>query len=285
MTATLPAPVPGTREPVVRLRDVTVHRGDRRILDGLDLEVPRGTVLAVLGPSGAGKSTLLKLLTREVAATRGSVELAGGTSAREGVVHQDPHLFGWLTIAENVAVGQRFAANRRDPGRVTELLAMLGLDQVADRWPDEVSGGQAQRAALARALAIGPDLLLLDEPFSALDPASRGQLQAWLRGAVERDGLTAVVVTHDIEEALVLADHVVLLGSGGHVVRSWDLVPAADRAAAVVHPVASEIRAGYARLGAAAPEPDDEEWSGYADTAPGVTRGAPPPSPGRSGER
>lgn len=262
-----------TGEAVVRLVDVSATLGGRRVLNHVDLEVLRGSVVAVLGPSGVGKSTLLKLLSRALVADSGEVELAGGDTVREGVVHQDPHLFGWLTIGENIAVGQGFRANRRDPERVTELVGLLGLADVVDRWPDEVSGGQAQRAALARALAISPDLLLLDEPFSALDPATRAELQTWLRAAVDRDGLTVVVVTHDIDEALVLADRIVLFGEGGTIVRRWDSCPAADHHAAAVHPLRAPIRAGYADLGAAAPEEDDEQWSGFADSAPGVSRG------------
>lgn len=255
---------------VARLNDVRLRRGSRVVLDRLNLEVRRGEQLALLGPSGAGKSTVLKLLTGQLQPTGGTIEFPGETR-REGVVHQDPLLFEWLTVAENVSFGHRLRANRVDHDRVTELLQLLDLIQVAAQYPDEISGGQAQRASLARALAVHPDLLLLDEPFSALDPATRSELQTWLRTAVVRDGLTSLIVTHDIDEALILADRIVLLGSGGTITHHWDNTPAGDHSAALTHPLRSEIRLGYADVHPFVPEADDEEWSGPVER--GVLRG------------
>jgi len=250
---------------LARLSGVDAGYDGRAVLHDLHLTVPAGRQLAVLGHSGAGKSTLLRLLARDLAPLRGTIAfdpafLHGESGNRRGpgvgIVHQDPLLFGWLTLGENVALGQRFRGNADDPARVAHLVGLLGLGDVVDRYPDEVSGGQAQRAALARALAIAPDLLLLDEPFSALDPATRAELQRWLRAASVRDGLTSVIVTHDLDDALILADDIVLIDASGRLARSWvNAHPAADAAAALVHPLRAELRRAYD----AGPEPDDAE--------------------------
>lgn len=261
---------------LARLIEVDAGYDGRAVLTGLTLDVVRGRQLVVLGPSGAGKSTLLKLLTREIAPLRGTVSFDGrdmdpesgsATPVTEGVVTQAPELFGWLTLAENIALGLRFAANRSrrsdGPARVQELVALLGLEDVVDRYPDEVSGGQAQRASLARALVINPDLLLLDEPFSALDPATRHELQVWLRRAAVDQGLTTVLVTHDLDEALVVGDTIVLVDRNGHLRYTWtNDRPAADASAALVHPLRPVLRRGYDAD--ATLEPGDEEFSGFA---------------------
>lgn len=266
---------------LARLTDVDAGYDGRAVLTHLTLDVVRGRQLVVLGPSGAGKSTLLKLLTREITPLRGTISFDGrdidpesgsAVPVTEGVVTQAPELFGWLTLAENIALGLRFAANAaaRASGtdRVAELVDLLGLGEVVDRYPDEVSGGQAQRASLARALAIDPDLLLLDEPFSALDPATRHELQVWLRRAAVDQGLTTVLVTHDLDEALVVGDTIVLVDRNGHLRHTWtNDRPAADASAALVHPLRPVLRRGYDAD--AALEPGDEEFSGFAPVGGG----------------
>jgi sulfate transport system ATP-binding protein/sulfonate transport system ATP-binding protein len=142
-----------------------------------------------------------------------------------GIAFQEPLLLPWLTVAENVALGLRFRANRaaRTPEAVEQVLADFGLAPVAHAYLGQLSGGQAQRASLARCVVVRPSILLLDEPFSALDPRTRAALQDWLLGVVQRRRLTTVLVTHDVEEALYLGDRVALMSSRpGTIVQTWD---------------------------------------------------------------
>jgi len=264
---------------LAHLDGVTVRRGTREVLRGIDLDLPTGTVLALLGPSGAGKSTLLALLAGQVTPADGEVRWTT-PDPRVGLVTQAPHLFPWLTVTENIAIGLRYAANRTaalggspdssrsddvasdgagpngaGPGGgadptfarlgVGGLLERLDLQGVAGHYPDQLSGGQAQRVSLARTLVVDPDLVLLDEPFSALDPATREDLQAWYLGHARRHGRTTVVVTHDVDEALVLADRVALLSADGALARIWDVQPATSAAAARSHPLRDGIRAAF----------------------------------------
>lgn len=249
---------------VARLTGVSAGYSNRPVLHDITLDVLEGRRLVVLGPSGAGKSTLIKLLTRELTPLAGTVEFADGPAPREGVVRQDPLLFEWLTVAENVAFGVRLVANRSvDHARPAEVLERLGLADVTDSYPDSISGGQAQRASLARALAISPSLLLLDEPFSALDPATRADLQHWLLAVTADAGLTTVLVTHSLDEALVLADDIVLIDRFGRVHRTWrNDAPAADETAAAIHPLRAALRAAYDSVPVL--EEGDEEFSGLA---------------------
>lgn len=212
---------------VARLVGVEVRLGGEKVLSGVDLTVENGRQVAVLGRSGAGKSTLLRVLDGEITPNDGTVELtASSGEQRQAVVYQDALLLDWLTVRENVALGLGFQRNRGiEAGRVGMLLDLLEIAHLADRYPDQLSGGQAQRVSLGRALAVRPELLLLDEPFSALDPATRTTLQRWLREETRREGLTSVLVTHDIDEALQLADEIVLFESG-RVVRRWEVDPA-----------------------------------------------------------
>jgi iron(III) transport system ATP-binding protein len=204
--------------------------GDSPVLTGLDLEVPTGSLTAVLGPSGCGKTTLLRLLGGFEHADAGSIRLgervlcdAGTHLAPErraiGFVPQEGALFPHLDVAANVGFGLSRAQRRG--GRVEELLALVDLPGLGKRLPHQLSGGQQQRVALARALAPEPGLVLLDEPFDALDAGLRAQVRGEVREALRAAGATALLVTHDQEEALSLADTVAVM-RGGRIVQATD---------------------------------------------------------------
>jgi len=197
--------------------------GRVRAVDGADLRVEAGATAALLGPSGCGKTTMLRLLAGFERPDAGAVSIGGRVVAgpgtfvapdrrRVGMVFQDYALFPHLDVAGNVGYGLPRA--RRRGGRVAELLALVGLDGHGDRRPHELSGGQQQRVAIARALAGEPDVVLLDEPFSNLDAALRGQVRREVRSILLRAGVTALFVTHDQEEALSLADVVAVMRAG-----------------------------------------------------------------------
>ncbi|MFC5380785.1 ABC transporter ATP-binding protein [Aquipuribacter nitratireducens] len=220
-----PAPTPhphGVPLPV-RVDGVGVDFGKGPVLADLDLHVPRGAVHAVLGPSGCGKSTLLRVLGGLTSPTTGTVRL-GDDPVVEGddrvaVVFQQPRLLPWLDLRANVALGAT-RRRRHDPSagnavEVDELLHRVGLDGYGDYRPAAVSGGMAQRTALARALIARPGVLLLDEPFAALDALTRLRMQALVDELVHADGTTVVLVTHDVDEAVRLADSVTVLGAAG----------------------------------------------------------------------
>lgn len=197
--------------------------GDQLVLDNVGLSIDRGEFLAVLGPSGSGKSTLLRVLAGLANLTAGTVSWsAAGARPRTGVVFQQSLLLPWLTVIENISLARRFTAHRHafDRAYAVTLLRRFGLDDLAERYPSELSGGQAQRVAVLRAAATRPRLLLLDEPFSALDPATRIDLQQWLAELVADIEATVVLITHDVEEAIALSDRIVLLDRG-RIRREW----------------------------------------------------------------
>ncbi|MGX6509186.1 ABC transporter ATP-binding protein [Rhodococcus sp. SJ-2] len=196
------------------------------VLQGLDLDVPTGEFLVLLGSSGSGKSTLLRIIAGLDHLDRGEIDWPsadGDTRPHTGVVFQQPYLMPWLTVRDNIAFGGRFKNHRErfDITYADELLARFGLSGLAGYYPDQLSGGQAQRIAVIRAVAVRPRLLLLDEPFSALDPATRSDLQSWLGELARELAFTTVLVTHDIDEALRLADRIALFGRGGTVRQQW----------------------------------------------------------------
>ena len=207
---------------------ISIQKVSRRFdafqaLDDVTLEVPSGSLTALLGPSGSGKTTLLRIVAGLESADAGSVlfqdEDVTETSARDrgvGFVFQHYALFRHMTVFENVAFGLRVrkVSNEEVRHSVNDLLKMVRLDGLGNRFPTELSGGQRQRVALARALAVRPKMLLLDEPFGALDAKVRQELRTWLRKLHEEMHVTTVFVTHDQEEAFEMADQVVVMNHG-----------------------------------------------------------------------
>ena len=213
--------------PAVSFRGVTKRYGAVAALDGIDVEIASGSFVALVGGSGSGKSTLIRTINRLVDPDAGTVAI-DGTDVRTGAAHllrrrighviQSTGLFPHLSVGANIGIGLRIAGTRDTNARVAELLDLVGLPQdFAGRLPATLSGGQAQRVGVARALATAPRLMLLDEPFGALDPVTRDAIGKAYRGLHERLGLTSILVTHDMAEALLLADRVLVL-SGGRIV-------------------------------------------------------------------
>jgi sulfate/thiosulfate transport system ATP-binding protein len=211
----------------ITVRQITKNFGHFKALDAVDLDIPRGRLVALLGPSGSGKTTLLRIIAGLETADSGEVRFDGqdfsSRSARErrvGFVFQHYALFRHMTVFENVAFGLRVRPRGTRPTaqrireRVGELLDLIQLRNQAGRYPSQLSGGQRQRVALARALAVEPSVLLLDEPFGALDAKVRLELRRWLRQLHDEVGVTSVFVTHDQDEALEVADQVAVMNRG-----------------------------------------------------------------------
>jgi sulfate transport system ATP-binding protein len=211
----------------IEIRNISKRFGDFHALRDVSLDVASGELIALLGPSGCGKTTLLRIIAGLEAADAGSILFAGedatGVHVRErqvGFVFQHYALFRHMTVFENVAFGLRVRPRRVRPSetqiksKVMELLKLVQLDWLAERYPAQLSGGQRQRIALARALAVEPKVLLLDEPFGALDAKVRKELRRWLRRLHDELHVTSIFVTHDQEEALEVADRVVLMNGG-----------------------------------------------------------------------
>ncbi|MCC5952259.1 MAG: ABC transporter ATP-binding protein [Acidimicrobiia bacterium] len=243
MTLTPPAssPSPGTAPTVAAppaklvvdglVKRYPVRRRDDVVaIDSIDLTVEAGAFTCIVGASGCGKSTLLNIVGGLEAPTAGRVlvegELVVGPGPDRGMVFQAYSLFPWLSVADNIAFGLSCAGvdRSRRAERVDELLGIVGLEQWRDRLPKELSGGMRQRVAIARALAPEPDLLLLDEPFGALDAQTRLALHEFTRTVWQRTGATIVMVTHDVDEAVYLAQQVVVLRSHpGRVMTTIDV--------------------------------------------------------------
>lgn len=195
-----------------------VNGGPKPVLEGIDLAAGRGEFICLLGRSGCGKSTLLKILAGFLPPTSGEVLLDGmpirGPGPDRCVIFQEDALFPWLTVEENIAfgLGNRAAGRESVRKEVERFLGLVGLDEFRDYLPREISGGMKQRVALARVLVLRPKVLLMDEPFGALDAQTREDMQNLLLRLWERLSHTIVFVTHDVSEAMVLADRVLVMG-------------------------------------------------------------------------
>ena len=200
------------------------YAGNVDAVADVTLDIAAGAFVALVGGSGSGKSTLLKMVNRLIEPSAGRILINGAPVADEephalrrriGYVFQNVGLFPHMTVAENIAIGLRLMGQRDNSARVAELLELVDLPtDVARRFPDALSGGQRQRVGVARALATEPGLILMDEPFGALDPVTRDQLGQAVRALHDRLGLTTIMVTHDMAEAVLLADRIVVLKDG-----------------------------------------------------------------------
>jgi putative spermidine/putrescine transport system ATP-binding protein len=207
----------------LQLSGLTKAYGDFRAVSGVDLDIAQGELVVLLGPSGCGKTTTLRMIAGFVAPTAGEIRLGGRDITREppwrrntGLVFQSYALFPHLTVAQNIAFGLRMRKMPQDrvTAKVAEVLRLVRLEGLSERLPRELSGGQQQRVALARALVIEPDILLLDEPLSNLDAKLRHDVRVEIRELQKKLGLTTVMVTHDQEEALTMADRLVVMSNG-----------------------------------------------------------------------
>jgi sulfate transport system ATP-binding protein len=208
---------------MIAVRAVRKSFGDFVALDDVSLEIPDGSLTSLLGPSGSGKSTLLRIIAGLEQPDRGTVVIAGDDATRVppqrrgiGFVFQHYAAFKHMTVRDNVAFGMKIRKQPKEriAARVDELLEVVGLSGYHKRYPNQLSGGQRQRMALARALAVEPRVLLLDEPFGALDAKVRAELREWLRRLHDEVHVTTVLVTHDQEEAMAISDHIAVMDHG-----------------------------------------------------------------------
>lgn len=213
--ATLEAPRPqATGGTLLQARQLEKHYGERVVLEQLDLDAEPGEFIAIVGRSGCGKSTLLRLVAGLEPATAGTLTLGGqavnGLSESTRIMFQEARLLPWRSVLDNIMLGLPASAEPR----ARHVLAQVGLAERAAEWPARLSGGQRQRVALARALVHSPHLLLLDEPLGALDALTRIEMHRLIEGLWLEQGFTALLVTHDVQEAVALADRVILLEEG-----------------------------------------------------------------------
>lgn len=226
--------VPDSSAFVLQAQNLRLQYGSASpLIDGLNLHVAPGEIVAILGPSGVGKSSLLRILAGLQQATAGSILVDGepihGTHPRVAMAFQDPSLLPWLTLEKNVAFGLDFRhqpkiSQAEKTQRVIAAIREVGLEHARLRMPFELSGGMAQRTALARCIARQPEVILLDEPFGALDEVTRAAMQRLLLKLRDDLGTAALLITHDIDEALQVADRIVLLGGApAHVIGEWNI--------------------------------------------------------------
>jgi NitT/TauT family transport system ATP-binding protein/sulfonate transport system ATP-binding protein len=208
----------------LNIRGVTkrfaVGNGEIEALAPVDLSIPKGEFVCLIGASGCGKSTLLRIIAGFEEPTTGGVSIDGrvitGPGSDRGMVFQDYALFPWMTVRDNISFGprQRHLPHEEIAKTADEFVRMVGLERFADRYPNQLSGGMKQRVAIARVLANNADILLMDEPFGALDALTREQLQHELLQIWTRTGVTTIFVTHSVEEAVLLADRVLVMSAG-----------------------------------------------------------------------
>src|SRR5476651_675766 len=217
----------GRKAMSIEINGINKYFGRTKVLNNISLDIPSGQMVALLGPSGSGKTTLLRIIAGLENQNAGQLSFHGKDVTRVhardrqvGFVFQHYALFRHMTVFENVAFGLRVRPKVRRPDeagitdRVMKLLKLVQLENLAARYPSQLSGGQRQRVALARALAVEPKVLLLDEPFGALDAKVRKELRSWLRRLHDEISVTSIFVTHDQEEALEVADRVVVMNAG-----------------------------------------------------------------------
>jgi len=232
--AAVPAETPALGRGRLEVRNVSksyrVNGAPIEVLHDVSLDVAAGEFLSILGPSGCGKSTLLRLISGLERDYRGSIDQDGesitGTSLDRGIVFQEPRLFPWATVWQNIALGLKNALISESAKResIAAHITLVGLDGFADAYPHQLSGGMAQRTAIARGLVNRPRLLLLDEPFGALDALTRARLQIELQRIWAHEKITMILVTHDVDEAVFLGDRVVVLAPRpGRVSRIFDI--------------------------------------------------------------
>jgi sulfonate transport system ATP-binding protein len=216
MDRVLDTEFPGSADgALVALHNVQKSFGATRVLHGIDLTIPPGQFVAIVGRSGCGKSTLLRLIAGLDQPTGGSIMIDGQATGWRGSVRlmfQEPRLLPWQRVLANVEVGLPKTSDRRE--RARDVLAQVGLSERENDWPSVLSGGQKQRVALARALASHPRLLAFDEPLGALDALTRIEMQDLIERVWQEKGFSAIVVTHDVTEAVALADRILLLDEG-----------------------------------------------------------------------
>jgi sulfate transport system ATP-binding protein len=213
----------GQEQIYVELRDINKSFGDYRASDHVNFTVEKGKLIGLLGPSGSGKTTILRILAGLETADSGDIYIDGkkvndipASKRGIGFVFQNYALFRYMTVFDNIAFGLRVNKwNKTDiRNRVEELIELVGLKGMEKRYPNQLSGGQRQRVAFARALAIQPQLLLLDEPFAAIDAKVRKELRSWLRELINAVGITSIFVTHDQDEAIEVADEIIVTNHG-----------------------------------------------------------------------
>ncbi|PYG84855.1 sulfate transport system ATP-binding protein [Ruminiclostridium sufflavum DSM 19573] len=207
----------------VELRNVNKTFGSFKALDEISISIEKGTLVALLGPSGSGKTTILRSIAGLERPDSGEIYIDGKLvndipAAKRGVgfVFQNYALFRYMTVFDNIAFGLKIQKHSKEyiEKRVSELISLIGLEGLEKRYPHQLSGGQKQRVAFARALAPNPHLLLLDEPFAAIDAKIRKELRTWLRETISKVGITSIFVTHDQEEAIEVSDKIILTNNG-----------------------------------------------------------------------